>query len=156
MMASSDSADPFGQRAKLLLASGSFAVQEMGYQRPSGRLVPDFLGGELLGRQQRPKRLVVAASLTVPARDIDQVLGATLHHRQINGMHGLLGVLDSRSAIPKSDCGRDPMHADVGWPERGEVVIGVGAQPAGAGVCLVEQCSAGDRVALVRGGHRRL
>jgi hypothetical protein len=81
MMASSDSADPFGQRAKLLLASGSFAVQEMGYQRPGGRLVPDFFGGELLGRQQRPQGLVVAAGLAVPAGDIDQVLGATLHQR---------------------------------------------------------------------------
>jgi hypothetical protein len=81
MVASGDSADPFGERAKLLLGSGSLAVQEMGYQRPYGRLVPDFFGGELLGRQQRPQRLVVAASLTVPAGDIDQVLGATLHHR---------------------------------------------------------------------------
>jgi hypothetical protein len=53
----------------------------MGYQRPGGRLVPDFFGGELLGRQQRPQGLVVAAGLAVPAGDIDQVLGATLHHR---------------------------------------------------------------------------
>jgi hypothetical protein len=81
MVASGDSADPFGQGAKLLLASGSLAVQEMGYKRPGGRLVPNFLRGELFGRQQRPQRLVVAASLTVPASDIDQVLGATLHHR---------------------------------------------------------------------------
>jgi hypothetical protein len=42
----------------------------------------------------------------------------------MNGMHGL-GVVDGRSAIPEGDGGRDPMHADVGWPERGEVVIGV-------------------------------
>ena len=81
MAALGDGADPFGQCAKLRLASGSFAVQEMGYQRPGGRLVPDFFGGELLGCQQRPQGLVVAASLAVPARDIDQVLGATLHHR---------------------------------------------------------------------------
>ena len=81
MVASGHCADPFGQCAKLLLASGSFAVQEMGYQRPSCRLVPDFFWGELLGRQQRPQGLVVAAGLAVPAGDIDQVLGATLHHR---------------------------------------------------------------------------
>jgi hypothetical protein len=60
------------------------------------------------------------------------------------------------AAIPQGDCGRDPMHTDVGWPERGEVVIGVGAQPTGAGLCLVEQGSASDRVALVRGCHRPL
>jgi hypothetical protein len=51
----------------------------------------------------------------------------------MNGMHRL-GVLDGRSAVPQGDRGRDPMHADVGWPERGEVVIGVGAQPTGAGL----------------------
>jgi hypothetical protein len=73
----------------------------------------------------------------------------------MNGMHRL-GMLDGRPAIPESDRGRDPMHTDVGWPERGEVVIGVDAQPTGARLGLVQQGSARDWVALVRGRHRPL
>jgi hypothetical protein len=130
-------------------------MQQLGHQRPSGRLITDLLGGQPLGRQQCPQGLVVAAGLAVAAGHVDQVLGTPLHHWQLHRMDRL-GMLEGRSPIAQGDRGRDPMNTDVGRAEGGEGVVGVGPQPTGRAGRLVQQRSAGDRVALVGGGHGAL
>jgi hypothetical protein len=67
-----------------------------------------------------------------------------------------LGMLDGRSPVAEGDRGRDPMDADVGGAEGGEEVVSVDPEPTGRAPRLVQQCSAGDRVALVGGGHGAL
>jgi hypothetical protein len=75
-------------------------MQQISHKRPGGRLIADLLRGQMLGGEQRPQRLVVAASLAMPASHIDQVLRASLHDRQVHRMHRL-GVLDGCSPSPR-------------------------------------------------------
>jgi hypothetical protein len=77
-------------------------MQQLGDQRPGGRLVADLLGGQVLGREQCAQRLVVAAGLAMAARHIDQVLGASFHDRQLDRMDRL-GVLDGRSTVAEGN-----------------------------------------------------
>jgi hypothetical protein len=43
-------------------------MQQFSHQRPGGRLIADLLGGQPLGREQGPQRLVDAASLYLDHR----------------------------------------------------------------------------------------
>ena len=100
-------------------------MQQISHKRPGGRLIADLLGGQVLGGEQRPQRLLVTAGLAVAAGHIDQVLGAPLHHRQLHRMDRL-GVLEGRSPIAKGDRSRDAMDPDVGRAKGGEGMVGVG------------------------------
>jgi hypothetical protein len=124
-----DGADPFGEGAKVGVATCSLPVQQMGYQGAGCGLVADLLGRELLSGEQGAKRLVILVPLAVPTGHVNKILCAALQDRELCGVHAL-GVLDRGSPVAQGDRRRDTMDVDIGRSKRREPVIGIATQAA--------------------------
>ena len=67
-----DGADPFGEGAKVDVATGSLPVQQMRHEGAGCGAVADLLVRELLGGEQGAKRLVILVPLAVATRYVNE------------------------------------------------------------------------------------